>query len=102
MHQFAGEEHDLVLPRNDGVIASLADINAIFQPRIVKPQFSALELGRLTMKEIHKCQTAGRDRSPSLLAVIWVSISGIGKSSISSWRRICGNDARIRSRTTSC
>ena len=42
--QFAREEDDLVLPRHDRLIAAVADVRAIFQVRVVNPQFSALEL----------------------------------------------------------
>ena len=58
MQQLAREEDDLVLLRNNRLIAPLADVAAVFQPRIVNTQLTAFELARLAMKEVNERQMA--------------------------------------------
>src|SRR5579871_5276107 len=59
MHHLAREEDDLVLLRNDRLIAAFADVQAVFQMRIVNAQLSTLEHPRLAVKEIDERQITG-------------------------------------------
>src|ERR1700739_2050291 len=43
MHQFAGEEHNLVLTRDNFLMTAFADIAPIFPSRVVDEQFPAFE-----------------------------------------------------------
>src|SRR5215831_17345198 len=84
MHQRAGEKDDLVLLRNNRLVAALADVNPFFQPRIMDPQFAAFEPPRLLMEEINERQMA---TSHSLAGVIAVEVEEIAV--------IAGGDLRL-------
>ena len=74
MQQFTREEDDLILPRHDRLVTTLADVSAFFPSRVVNPQFTAFELSRLTMEEIDKCQVSC---GYSIAAVIAVEVEEV-------------------------
>src|SRR5271165_56498 len=69
MQQFAGEENDLVLLRNDRLVASLAHVYSAVQARVVNPQFTAFELSRLAMEKVNKSQVPRGNRLAAVVAV---------------------------------
>src|SRR5579863_2254368 len=75
MQQLAREKHDLILPRNNFLIGSGADIALLFHPRIVNAQLSPFEQPRLAMEKVHKGQMAGRDPITAIVAVKTEKIS---------------------------
>src|SRR5208283_4212605 len=79
VQQFAGKENDLVLLRNDRLVASLADVSSTFQSCIVNPQLTALELSRLAMEEVNKSQMPRGHRLAAVIAVKVEEVSVIAR-----------------------
>src|SRR3954462_2952254 len=69
MQQFAREEDNLVLLRNDRLAAPAADVGAIMQACVVNPQFATFELPRFAMKEIDERQMTRSHTCASVVAV---------------------------------
>src|SRR5579864_5346497 len=74
MQHFAGEEDDLVLLRNNRLVAPLTDVCSAFQARIVNPQLTAFELPRLALEEVNKSQVP---RGHWLTAVVAVKVEEV-------------------------
>ncbi len=56
MHQFAGEENDLILLRNNRLVASITDVRAVLQVRVVNTELAAIEPTWFLMEEVHECE----------------------------------------------
>jgi hypothetical protein len=91
MQQLAREKHHLVLLRNNSLVAPLAHIRALFQPRIVNSQLSPLETTRLAMEEVHEGQGSSRDPLASVVAVEMKEIA-----------IVAGGDLRLHSCDCEC
>src|SRR5690242_18064973 len=69
MQQFTREEHNLILPWNDRLIAAFADVGSVFQSRVVNSQLPAGELHWLAMKEVHEREVPRRNPITAVVAV---------------------------------
>jgi len=58
VQQFTRKKNDLVLLRSNRLVASLADVYAIFQVRVMNSKITPFELTRLAMEEVHERQVA--------------------------------------------
>src|SRR5206468_1634417 len=74
VQQFAREEYDLVLPWNDRLIAALADVNSVFQMRVMNAQFTAFELAWLAMEKIDEGQIS---RGHAIARVVAVEVEEV-------------------------
>ncbi len=69
MQQFAWEEDNLILLRHDRLVTSFADVNAVFQMRVVNPQFTPFKLPGFAMEEVDKGQVSRRYAIAAVIAV---------------------------------
>ena len=74
MHQFAREKDDLVLLRDDRLVAARTHVRPLFQASIVNAQFTPFELPGLAMKEVDKGQVA---RGHAIAAIVAVEVEEI-------------------------
>lgn len=82
MHQFAREEHNLVLLRRDRLIRAVADILIAIEPGVVEPQFPALELPWFLMEEVDERQMTRGHAVTAVVAVEMEEVSVIAGSDL--------------------
>ena len=69
MQQFAWKEDDLILLRNDRLVAPIAYVTGILQMRVVNAQFPTFKLTGLAVEEVHKCEVPGRNAFASVVVM---------------------------------
>src|SRR5580693_5609508 len=69
MHQFAGEKDDLILLRNNRLVAPIADVAGVLQMRVVNTKFPTFKLARLAVEEVHKREVAGGNSLASIVVM---------------------------------
>ena len=84
MQHLAGEEHNLVLLRNDGLIRAFAHVFTVLQTGIVDPQLPAFEAAWFAMEEVDEREIARRH---TLAAVVAMKVEEIAF--------IAGRDLRL-------
>src|SRR5581483_5436487 len=69
MGQCAGEEHDLVLPRDNHPVICRGGVHPVLLTSVINPEFSAAERLRFSVQEINKGDLSSGDFSLAIVAV---------------------------------
>src|SRR5205807_8477402 len=69
VQHLAGEEHNLVLLRNEGLIRAFAHVFTVLQTGIVDPQLPAFEAAWFAMEEVDEREIARRHPLAAVVAM---------------------------------